>query len=662
MITSIDKTNATPKDQYARWKDEIKMAEKELDKWQQRGRKIVKRYIDDRDAMQGDARKFNIFTTNVQILSSALYSKIPEVDVDRRFKDQNDDVGRVAANIMQRAITQDLDTPDNIFSQVMAEAIEDRLVPGLGQAWVRIETITEDSAQLDENEEPIPQVVDQKLVVEHVHWQDFLWSPCRTWAERRWVARRVFMDRDSLVKRFGEDIGKKVPLDYTPKTGYREANMPEFDILQRATVYEIWDRQTRTVIWISEGYQEMLDVKDDPLGLDEFEPCPKPLFALTTTGSCVPTPDYYMIQDQYGELDDVNNRISMLVSACKAVGVYDRSASGVERMMLEGVDNTLIPVDNWAMFAEKGGIKGQVDWLPLDTVIQALMRLREAREDIKGQIYELTGISDIARGASKASETLGAQKIKAQFASIRIQQLQDSVVNFATGIFRIKAQMLAKHFTPEMLIKLSMIEFTPDAKNPELVAAAVKLIKNDQEFNWRVSVDSDSMKMADYQAEKQERAEFITSVATYLQSAATMVKAEPLAAPLMIEMLKYAVAASKGSKVLETTLDQMLDDYQKKQAQDEANPKPDPEQQKMEMEMKMKQAEMQMKQQSEMQRAQMEGQKAQMDMQAQQQQMAFDKQRNDMELAFLAQKQQMELVYMQRKQMVTEEKASEVSE
>ena len=36
----------------------------------------------------------------------------------------------------------------------------------------------------------------------------------------------------------------------------------------------------------------------------------------------------------------------------------------------------------------------------------------------------MTGISDIVRGASKASETLGAQEMKAKFASVRIQKLR----------------------------------------------------------------------------------------------------------------------------------------------------------------------------------------------------------------------------------------------
>lgn len=645
-IASLATTNATPESKYARWKDEITASEKWLDEWQTKGDKVNRRYRDEREALDSDSRKFNIFTTNVGILKAALYSKIPDVTVDRRFDDYEDDVARVAANIMQRAITQDLDVPNCYFSSVMTECIEERLVPGIGQAWVRLKTDTADSGEVDEEGNPIPKIVNQEAIVEHVYWKDFLWSPCRTWSERRWVGRKVYMDRDSMVARFGEEVGKKIPLDYSPKKD--DNSKLDDDILSKAIIYEIWDRNTKQVIWLSKSYPNLLDNRDDPLQLDSFEPCPKPLFALTTTEECIPTPDYVLIQDQYKELDDVNDRISKLVAACKVVGVYDRASDGVQRMMNEGVDNTLIPVDNWAMFAEKGGIKGQIDWLPLDTVIAALERLRTAREDIKMQIYELTGISDIARGVSKASETLGAQQIKAQFASIRIQELQDAVANFASAIFRIKAQILAKHFTPEQLLKVSMIEYTPDAKaNPQLIADALKLIKSDQEFAWRVSVDADSMKMPDYTAEKQERGEFITSIATYLQSAATMMKAEPGAAPLLISMLKYAVASQRGAKDLEGVMDATLERVMASQQQSEAEP--DPEQQKAQMEMQVKQQTHQMDMVFKQQQQELEMRSKMADQQFEQQQMLMDKQRQEMEIVFQERKQAIELEFMRAK-------------
>ena len=88
-------------------------------------------------------------------------------------------------------------------------------------------------------------------------------------------------------------------------------------------------------------------------------------------------------------------------------------------MLTEGVDNQLIPVDTWAAFAEKGGIKGVVDFLPLDVIIVVVEKLFNIRQQLIQDIYQITGLSDIIRGASNPRETLGAQKIKAQFASPR---------------------------------------------------------------------------------------------------------------------------------------------------------------------------------------------------------------------------------------------------
>jgi hypothetical protein len=592
-IQSIALTEKNTADKYRRWIDEIQSAEKELSKdFHERGRKIVGRFRDDRKgAIDTLDKKFNLFTTNVGILQAALYSHVPKVSVERKFGDPDDDVARVASIIMQRAITQDLDETHCDFSQVMEDAIEDRLVPGAGFAWLRLKVETEQvplpvpelpigtpGADLAEPQEPetVEKITDQEVLVEHVHWEDFLYSPCRTWAERRWVGRKVYMDKDSLVARFGKEMADRIPLNYSPKRE-TDAQVPTNDVLKKAIIYEIWDRQTRTVIWISKSYREgLLDERPDPLQLEGFEPCPKPLFALTTTSNCIPTADYYLIQDQYKELDEVNDRIASLHQACKVVGVYDKQADGVQRMLSEGTNNQLIPVDNWAMFAEKGGIKGQVDWLPLDMVVLALENLRKAREDIKGQIYELNGISDIVRGASKASETLGAQQIKANFANIRIQRLQGETARFASEIFRIKAEILAKHFTPEVIIKMSNIANTPDGQDVDLITKAMQLIKSDEDFEWRISVDSDSMKMADYAQEKQQRTEFITSVATYLQSAATIIQAEPEAAPLMLGMLKYAAASYPGGKDMEALLDTAIKGVEDKLSQPPPPPPPDP--------------------------------------------------------------------------------------
>lgn len=646
-IESLKRLEATPQGRRDRWADEINFAEKELKKFHESARRVNKRFIDDRDAVETNQKWINLFSTNVGILEASLYAQIPGVDVSRRFADMNDDVARVGSIILQRCIEQDMAEPSCDFDQVMRQAVSDRLIPGLGTAWLRLETETEDQPEItdenggvtvptDEEGNPLQRITHQEARIDYVYWEDFLWSPCRVWAERRWIARRVPMDRDKLIARFGEDMGKRIPLDYEPSKGIvSDVSTPRNVLLKRACIYEIWDREKREVIWLSKGVTELLDVKPDPLGLDNFEPCPRPMFANLTTSSCVPKPDYALIQDQYVEMDETNNRISLLIIACKVVGVYDRSAEGIQRMLTEGYDNTLIPVDNWAMFAEKGGVKGQIDWLPLDTVVQALGQLQAHREAIKAQIYELTGISDIVRGASKASETLGAQELKSKYASIRIQKLQDEVTRFAQEILQIKAEILVKHFDPMILAKMANVENMVPEDQPLAIPALQLLKGNPEEMEWRVHIQADALAMIDYTAQKNERSEFMNSVATFLQSASTVGQGAPQLIPLMLELLKFGVAGFRVSKDVEGIFDRYIKEFNAElEAKKNAPPPPDPEQQKMQAQMQMEQ-----------QKFQLEQQKMQMEMQMAQQQAAFDMEMAQRKQASDAMADQQKLAY-----------------
>lgn len=628
------------------WSTEIAYAEMELQKFHERAKKVVRRYVDERDAVDSPQKWFNLFFANTNILKAALYSQLPKPEVRRKYLDYNDDLSRVAANILQRAISPDCDDPRDTFDATMRHSVLDRLVSGLGMAWLRLETDTEDvelmlesippvGEDTDHHNEPLnsgfatgpapdeqpttptvyKRITDQRVVVDYVYWEDFLWSPCRVWEERRWVGRKVYMSREELIKRFGEEKGSKVPLNHRPTKSLINTSTPINIAIQRACIYEIWDRMNRKVIWFSKDAPQVLDEKDDFLRLVGFEPCPNPMLANISTSNTVPRPDYYMVQDQYTELDTVNNRISLLVQACKVVGVYDRSSEGIQRMLLEGFDNTLIPVDNWAMFAEKGGVKGQVDWLPLESIVATMQRLYEARESIKAQIYELTGIADIVRGASKASETLGAQEIKAKFASIRIKDVQDEVAKFAADILRIKAEIMVKHFDKEILKRKSNILRTDDA---QLADMALQLLQSEEGFEWRILVTSDQLAQADYAMEKQDRIELLTAVSSYLEKAGAMFQAVPQSGPLLIGLLKWAVAGFRNARDIEGMLDRELDAMIKQPEQPE---QPDPEQQKAQMEMQKMQAEMAA-----------DAQKSQMDLQMKQQDMALQSQKNRMDL------------------------------
>jgi hypothetical protein len=667
----------------ALWQMELEAADKECEKFHKRGDTANDRFVDERDSINADLHWFNIYYANTNILESALYSQIPKPSVSRRYEDYRDNVARVGALILERSLSQDLNDPEDQFDSVMRQCVQDRLIPGLGTAWLRLETETEDIPTTDggsltndaqgtqphvhepnaddgftvppaseqptfENPAPPGQVIplrrikDQRVSVDYVYWKDFRWSPCRTYGERRWVARRVYLTKTQLTKRFGAAKAKLTSLDHSviknessSSTSSLSANVNSKEVFKKATVWEIWDRTTRKVHWYAPGYPtDLLDTRDDFLKLQSFEPCPTPMFANVTTSSTVPRPDYYMIQDQYAELNTVNARISLLVQACKVVGVYDQGAGTALNSMLSGNENTMIPVPNWGQFSEKGGMKGSVDWLPLDQVILALQRLYEARDGIKGQIYELTGIADIVRGASKASETLGAQQIKAQFASIRIKKLQNEVSRFASEILRIKAEISVKHYSPDTLIRRSGIVYTD---NDIFVPDAIALLKSEAGFKWRVTVQADSMAQADYDSEKKDRIEFMSAVTGYMAQAFPIAGQIPELKPVIFGLLKWGIAGFKGASDIEGMIDKQLAQLEGKPP---PPPPPDPKIQALQMKAETDQQKAQQDAQAKQQDMQIKQQLGQMDMQKQQQELEF--RRQEMEMERQMQEQEME--------------------
>lgn len=550
----------------ARWISALQLAKREDEKWIKRGKKIVKRYRDERSGLTDGTKKYNILWANIQTMLPALYGKTPRADVQRRFKDQ-DPVGRTAATILERALQYEIDNYGD-FDSAVKSAVLDRLLPGRGVAWVRFETKeVEIPEALEESQEvqaemagePEPQEIEYECTpVDYVFWEDFRCSPARCWDEVTWVARRIYMSRKEGLERFGDDF-KDVPLTNEPigLDDLKKQGIDGVDVegLKKAVIWEIWDKDSENVIWIAEGWQTVLDEKENPYGLDGFWPCPRPLFATQTTDTLVPVPDFAMYQDQAEELDKVTQRIAMLVDAVKVVGIYDASQTGVQRMLSEGINNTLIPVDNWAALGEKGGIKGVVDWLPLDMVLMALQECYRAREQTKQVIYEITGLSDIIRGASMASETATAQQIKSQYASLRLRNMQTSVAMFASEVLRIKAQLMCDLYSPQTLIQMSGIMGTQDAQFAE---QAVQLLKSEPSRGFRIEVASDSLVEMDEQTEKASRMEFLQAAGAFLRDAVPAAQQVPELAPLFAEMLLFGVRSFKGARSIEGAFDSAM--------------------------------------------------------------------------------------------------------
>jgi len=675
--------NDTLNKTYEDWYNTIAQYDKSFREWEARVPRIIKRYRDDSRTRNNPNARFNILWSNVQVIKPAIFARLPRPDVSRRFRD-NDPIGRVASMMLERALEYEIEHYTD-YKSAMDNAVIDRLLGGRGTAWVRYEPhivaeqndlntglagqdvgngiqITEDAdeaetenAELLESQERIEY---ECAPVDYVHWRDFGHTVARTWEEVTAVWRKVYMSRQALIDRFGEEVGGSIPLDTKPESDKWATKQMVAEHYQ-ACIYEIWDKEQGKVFWISKSMGEILDEKDDPLQLEGFFPCPKPLYATLTTDNLEPVPDFVLYQDQAKQLDTLADRIDGLVNALKVRGVYDASESALARLFSEGENNALIPVKNWQAFAEKQGMRGAIDLVDLAPFAQALQMAYQAMEQVKGQIYEIMGIADIQRGQTDPNETLGAQIIKSNNASGRLKYLQHAVVDFATELLKIKAQIICKHFTEDTIVKISgAMQLSP--QDQQLVPQALQLLKDEPAKNFRIEVTSDSMIYQDEQQEKADRVEFLTAVSQFMNNALPIATNAPELTPLLMEMLKFGVTAFKAGKGMEGLIDETADQFRNQAKAMEGQPKPPPveiqklqmqgqmEQQKQAAQLQAKQAEAQITAQLEQQKlaAQIELEKAKQEYQAQENQLKFqlEEQRN-------AQDREMEMKLAQMKMM-----------
>lgn len=652
MTEHIDEV---PQDEYweaqTKWTKELQASHRELQDFHQRGDKILELYTDDRKLRR--TKRFPLFNANVDILQNALFARIPRPDVNRRFKDPDDHVGRVAALILQRALVTELES-SSAFKDVSKSVIKDMLVVGLGAGWVRYESETAEDPQITDDEDDeladradaSPVLKDQQTPIDYVHWKDLRWRACRTWNENSWVGRRVFMCEDDAKERFGERANY---LSYTSEK-FRDINTdgrnePQFNIEPQAEVWEIWDKDTKKVYWICESAPTALDIKDDFLGLPDFFPTDRPLVSNVSTSKFIPQADYTQFQDQYNDLHEVNNRISRLVKACRLAGVYDDSQPAVKLVLEGAAEHQLIPIKNWGSFTDKGGVRGAIEFIPLQEVAAVIAELEKQREALKQQIYELTGISDIVRGASSPYETAAAQGMKAQYASIRLQGKQADVADYLSGMIRRKAYLMIKFYTPERLLQRcgTLTQF-----DQQFVAPAMKLLQDELMSTLKLEISTDALQEPNWARDQQERTQTVQAVGQLMGQALPAVQQFPALAPFLGHLVKWAVSGTRGSNEIEGLLDMSL--QQMMQGQQQSQDKPDPAeqaaQQQAAMAQQRAQAEMQLKAQGMQADAQIAQQKLALEQQKAQAELELKREQTKAELEL---KREIELLKAQQK-------------
>jgi hypothetical protein len=611
------------------WLEMVKDAERYFSEWQDKCDKIDKLYADLKKLSAGGAqREMQIFWANLEVLKPSIYSRPPVPVVSSRFKDRKPML-RHSAEILERSLASSFDLED--IDQSMIAIRDDLAICGRGVSWLRLE-----------DEEMDGEVQEQRVCYDHLDRKDFLHEPARKWREVGWVGRKSHLTYEKMRERF-EDISGD---EYT-KAVYQDRKKDGDDYTgeKKACVWEVWHKDKRVVVWFAEGCEDVLDIREPFLDLHGFFPCPRPAYGTLERSSLKPVPDFVYYKDQVEEINELTARISALAESLKMKGFYasgNEDVAGAIETAMKQTDNNaiLVPVPNFSGLGA-AALKDSIVWLPVNEVAQVIVQLIELRKQLIEDVYQITGISDIMRGSTEASETLGAQQLKSQYGSVRIRDRQGEIIRIARDMTRISAEIMAENFTPETLMTYSNYDGVPTTaqvqqqlmgiqqqiqqamSNPQIMAQAqanpeqaqqmmqqaqqemqrlqgeltfeqvVEFIKSEKTRPFALEIETDSTILPDENAQKQRTTEFLGALATALAQLAPMVQAQPQSAEFAGEVLKFAVAPFRAGRSLEASIEGFTDQIKQVAQQ----PKPDPEAEKLKAEQAAKQAEMQMKQQ-----------------------------------------------------------------
>ena len=573
-----------------RWMMEIDLSDKTEKYWREQATDVNSRYRDEKhdetagrtvsSARYSSGDRFNILYSNIQTICPALYNNVPKPDVRRRYRD-NDETGKVIADIMERALsfTMDDDPSGEDFDRVMKYAVKDCQLVGRGITRVKYNAPTEKKA--DEDGKEYDEVQNEEVEFCHVDWADFRRGPGRTWKEVQWIGFRHTFDEAELKANF-PDTYQDIEMDYTPD-GVNEDDDPDpiVDTFKRAIVWEIWDKKTRKVLFIAPSLKERpAKTLDDPLSLKGFYPIPRPLYSADYTESLIPVEPFRYYADQADELDVLTRRITAIIDSCKVRGIYDSTIAEMSNLM-DSSENTLQPATDVLAFIQGGGLEKAIWMFPLEKLVTALPHLYTQREAVKTIIYEITGIADIMRGSSAASETLGAQQLKAQFGTMRLDDMRREVQRYARDLVRMAAEIIAEQFSPETMSIMTQVKLpTVEQKSMAMQAAqqmeqqqqpiprkikedlelptwddALKVLRDDQQREYRIDIETDSTISGDQAQDQKAITELLTGISTFIQNAGPAVEAGYLPIEAAKSMLMTAVRKFKMGREVEDALD-----------------------------------------------------------------------------------------------------------
>ncbi len=573
-----DKTKGDENSRARKWLGEISAALDREKSYRTEGQKCVEIFEGDKP----DDTPFAILYSNTETMLPALYNARPIPVVKRRFDDP-DPVGRLASEIVVRTLKYEMDAVDENH-----DSFDDFIIPAVVQALVVNRGLTKFKydAQITKVGDA-ERVASEGVFGEEVQWDDFVHGYARTWKKVPWAGFRHVLNEEEVKENFPEKAAKFRFTEPDKDTGKRDSVVKTVSQAVRgktpvAVVWEIWCKKTKKVYFVSEYCEGFCKPPvDDPLGLTSFFPCPRPINLFRKISTLVPTPLYVQYKSQAVELNKITVRLKRLIEAAKIRGFYNATVEGIDKA-LNASDTELVPVENMQSMPDGTGVDKLIYLFPLGEIVAAIQALYQQREQCKQVIYEITGVSDILRGASVASETATAQNLKNQWGSLRLKKMQKEIQRYCRECLAIMAEISVNKLSLETLRAMTSIKAPTEQEKQGLVGQyqqlmaqgqqmgqqpppnmpdpqalptwedALGLLKNELLRGYRIDIETNSTVDAEASQDKQDISELLNALSQFLNGVAPLVENGTL--PFQVAqqmMLAISRRFNFGSKIVE---------------------------------------------------------------------------------------------------------------
>lgn len=383
-------------------------------------------------------------------------------------------------------------------------------------------------------------------MLDHIPWSHFHWEPGKEWKGVDWIAIDHYLTKRELMEQFDKEPDKEVGNENDEEGGNKYCPY---------RVTEVYYRPTRTVYVVGWQFDELLETREDKLGLSGFYPCPRPMMDNLESCELTPKPDHYFNKASFDYINKLTQRIHSITEQIKVAGAYD--ASLPELANLTNVeDGTYVPIPDLLARLQNSSIADFnkiIATLPLKEKVEVVRELQALLVAEKQRLDEANGIADIVRGSTDPNETATAQQIKGNWASLRLSRKAGEVNRALRDALRIMGEIMAEHFRPEQFYIL-----TGKMPAPEVM----QVLKSDIGRSLSIDIETDSTIALDDEADKKARIEFLNYIMPLYQNIAPMVQAGQFPADVFKATIGFALKSFKHGRELEDALESAPDSQQ----------------------------------------------------------------------------------------------------